>query len=39
MTFDRANFNRMIAEIEAGNVATVIIKEIWKFRSLSASVR
>ena len=26
VTFDRPNFNRMIAEIEAGNVATVIVK-------------
>lgn len=28
MTFDRPNFNRMIAEIEAGNVATVIVKDM-----------
>ena len=27
VTFDRPNFNRMIAEIEAGNVATVIVKD------------
>ena len=27
VTFDRQNFNRMIAEIEAGNVATVIVKD------------
>lgn len=26
--FDRPNFNRMIAEIEAGNVATVIVKDM-----------
>lgn len=26
VTFDRPNLNRMIAEIEAGNVATVIVK-------------
>ncbi len=25
VTFDRPNFNRMIAEIEAGNVGTVIV--------------
>ena len=25
---DRLNFNRMIAEIEAGNVATVIVKDM-----------
>ena len=28
VTFDRPNFNRMIAEIEAGNVATVIVKDM-----------
>ena len=28
MTFDRPNFNRMIAEIEAGNTATVIVKDM-----------
>lgn len=28
VTFDRTNFNRMIAEIEAGNVATVIVKDM-----------
>lgn len=28
MTFDRPNFNRMITEIEAGNVATVIVKDM-----------
>lgn len=28
VTFDRPNFNRMIVEIEAGNVATVIVKEM-----------
>ena len=27
VTFDRPNFNRMIAEIEAGNVGTVIVKD------------
>ena len=26
VAFDRPNFNRMVAEIEAGNVATVIVK-------------
>ena len=29
VTFDRPNFNRMIAEIEAGNVATVIVKDMY----------
>ena len=28
VTFDRPNFNRMIAEIETGNVATVIVKDM-----------
>ena len=28
VTFDRPNFNRMIAEIEAGNVGTVIVKDM-----------
>ena len=28
VTFDRPNFNRMIAEIEAGNVAIVIVKDM-----------
>lgn len=28
VTFDRPNFNRMIAEIEAGNVSTVIVKDM-----------
>ncbi len=28
VTFDRPDFNRMIAEIEAGNVATVIVKDM-----------
>ena len=28
VTFDRPNFNRMIAEIEAGNVATIIVKDM-----------
>jgi len=28
VTFDRPNFNRMITEIEAGNVATVIVKDM-----------
>lgn len=28
VTFDRPAFNRMIAEIEAGNVATVIVKDM-----------
>ena len=28
VTFDHPNFNRMIAEIEAGNVATVIVKDM-----------
>ena len=28
VTFDRPNFNRMIAEIEAGNVATVFVKDM-----------
>ncbi len=28
VTFDRPQFNRMIAEIEAGNVATVIVKDM-----------
>ncbi len=28
VTFERPNFNRMIAEIEAGNVATVIVKDM-----------
>ena len=28
VTFDRPNFNHMIAEIEAGNVATVIVKDM-----------
>ena len=28
VTFDRPNFNRMIVEIEAGNVATVIVKDM-----------
>lgn len=28
VTFDRPNFNCMIAEIEAGNVATVIVKDM-----------
>ena len=28
VTFDRPHFNRMIAEIEAGNVATVIVKDM-----------
>ena len=28
VTFDRTNFNHMIAEIEAGNVATVIVKDM-----------
>ena len=27
VTFDRPNFNRMIVEIEAGNVGTVIVKD------------
>lgn len=27
VTFDRPQFNRMIAEIEAGNVSTVIVKD------------
>ncbi len=28
VTFDRPNFNRMIAEIDAGNVATVIVRDM-----------
>ena len=28
LIFGRPNFNRMIAEIEAGNVATVIVKDM-----------
>lgn len=28
VTFDRPNFNRMITEIEAGNVGTVIVKDM-----------
>ena len=28
VTFDRPNFNRMIAEIKAGNVSTVIVKDM-----------
>ena len=28
VTFDRPNFNRMIAEIEAGNVGTVVVKDM-----------
>ena len=28
VTFDRPNFNRMIAEIEAGNMATAIVKDM-----------
>lgn len=28
VTFDRPNLNRMIAEIEAGNVGTVIVKDM-----------
>lgn len=28
MSFDRPNFNRMIAEIEAGNVGMVIVKDM-----------
>ena len=28
VTFDRPQFNRMVAEIEAGNVATVIVKDM-----------
>ena len=31
VTFDRPNFNRMIAEIEAGNVSTVIVKDMSRF--------
>ena len=34
VTFDRPNFNRMIAEIEAGNVATVIVKDMSRLKSL-----
>ncbi len=30
--FDRPQFNRMIAEIEAGNVATVIVKDMSRLR-------
>ena len=28
VTFDRPNFNRMITEIEAGNMATAIVKDM-----------
>ena len=28
VTFDRPNFNRMISEIEKGNIATVIVKDM-----------
>ena len=38
-TFDRPDFNRMIADVESGRIGTIIIKDMSRFGSVNGQYK